>query len=381
MTVAPINTAILSHTSFRNPNGKSSSDSDLDNEFGMVLEGWRKTLPIEERGSFEKAPDPQTEDTDGTQNPVNKEGLNFTPLIGFRPDAISNDCGLQEAFLPSNLDVASRNATGKTIYTLSVSDGDGLGIASNLVETSEVVQQASISTTDSEILHLSTPFLVKDIDTVGVDKSGSRLQEDAELQQEKRMIVSGVNQSDEPSEKSPVAQILTLISSVPPPSTEQSVMFTSRNYTYNQLEFHHSTVRQLRFMLQPETLGEVEVAIRRTGSDTTVTISVGSRSAADAIVRDMVFLEDRLGSLLSSGGVGSVSIAMEIRSPEADFRSASHLEGNQLSNGATYSEGRGFDRDNRSGAHDRRSYSRLVEQATQQPDTSTESRTGDSRVV
>lgn len=74
-----------------------------------------------------------------------------------------------------------------------------------------------------------------------------------------------------------------------------------------------SDVKALRIKLQPEELGEVEVTIRRAGLQTKVTITVGSRAAADAIAMDKGLLEERLGSLLAPGNGHAVTFSMDIR--------------------------------------------------------------------
>ncbi|MFM8748033.1 MAG: flagellar hook-length control protein FliK [Aestuariivirga sp.] len=66
----------------------------------------------------------------------------------------------------------------------------------------------------------------------------------------------------------------------------------------------------LRLRLQPETLGDVEVTLRRRSTDVVVHISVNSEETARTLQQDVALLQDRLGLALSGEAVAAVQISV-----------------------------------------------------------------------
>ena len=104
-------------------------------------------------------------------------------------------------------------------------------------------------------------------------------------------------------------------------------------------------VMALRFTLQPEDLGEVEVTLRRAGQDTKVTISVAAAAAAETLGRDLTLLEDKLGALLAAGSAQSVTVTLQ--SPEPQAGQSWQGGSGQGSGEAALAGGRGSGRDGR----------------------------------
>jgi hypothetical protein len=154
----------------------------------------------------------------------------------------------------------------------------------------------------------------------------------------------------------PALQVLSQISiSVSQGTGQPLVLSTVQNFHhFDQHEALHSEQKLLRFMLQPESLGDVEVTLRQIGQDTKVTISVMAGAAAEAVSRDMVLLEDRLGLLLGSNMTGLVTVSIEIRDPELDQGQFMHPGIRQHPDGTELSSGRGFGREGRGHSHDQR---------------------------
>jgi hypothetical protein len=98
-------------------------------------------------------------------------------------------------------------------------------------------------------------------------------------------------------------------------------------------------VMSLRFTLQPEELGEVEVTLRRTGQETKVTIAVAATAAAESLGRDLTLLEDKLGSLLAAGPAQSVTVTLQ--SPDPQAAQAGQAGGGQGFGEAALAGGRG----------------------------------------
>jgi hypothetical protein len=141
------------------------------------------------------------------------------------------------------------------------------------------------------------------------------------------------------------SSIPTMMSKVPEPiSGQRPLPFESQAAPVE--------VKALRFKLQPEELGEVEVTLRRIGSELKVTINVAEKVAAESIGRDKNFLEDRLGVLIVSGPSPSVTITMEVRNPDHMSGLSSQSGTGQGSAEAALSGGRGFGRESRSAPHD-----------------------------
>lgn len=68
-------------------------------------------------------------------------------------------------------------------------------------------------------------------------------------------------------------------------------------------------IRFLRMMLTPVTLGEVEVTLRRRGTDMQIRIVVSKQAAADALQADIGLLKDQIVNLLPADGTQSISIS------------------------------------------------------------------------
>lgn len=170
------------------------------------------------------------------------------------------------------------------------------------------------------------------------------------------MPVLAGNRELEPVFSTPAAtQVLTQISSVffetiGEPAPSPSVVSTA-----HQLDTPQSEVKLLRFMLQPEELGEVEVALRHMRHETLVTITVSDRAAAEAVNRDMAALEDRLGGLLSTAGSGSVTVSLEVRRTESELAHSAQPSGGYGFDAAALLGGRSSSREGRSNSNEHRS--------------------------
>lgn len=140
-------------------------------------------------------------------------------------------------------------------------------------------------------------------------------------------------------------------------------------------------LKSLRFMLQPENLGDVEVRLRRSGLETKVTITVTGKVAAETLSRDMSILEDRLGALLAAGPGGAVNVSLEIR--ELEQPESQHIQNGeeQGSSNEALPGGRGFAQDGRSGANSHPSPVRLSKEEPNVEDPSTGLAVGAGRVV
>ena len=108
-------------------------------------------------------------------------------------------------------------------------------------------------------------------------------------------------------------------------------------------------LRALRIRLQPEELGEVEVTLRRAGHETKVLIAVTSKAAAEQLSRDLTLLEDRLGSLLTSGAVQTVSVSLQSQDTALMLEQAPQGSGPFTSGDASPQGGRDPASDGRSG--------------------------------
>lgn len=151
-------------------------------------------------------------------------------------------------------------------------------------------------------------------------------------------------------EPAPALQILahlsTILAVAPGPS---SALFSAQHGRhFDQSAMPPSELKSLRIRLQPDELGDVEVTLRRVGLETLVTIIVAGRAAAEKLGRDLSLLEDRLGSLLSSGTAQPVTVTLQSQDPGlATDQSASSGVGQHISDEAL-SGGRGSGRDGRS---------------------------------
>lgn len=108
-------------------------------------------------------------------------------------------------------------------------------------------------------------------------------------------------------------------------------------------------LRALRLRLQPEELGDVEVTLRRAGQETKVLIAVSSKAAAEQLSRDLTLLEDRLGSLLTSGAGQTVSVSLQSQDTGAMLEQAPPGAGPFTSGGAAPQGGRDSASDGRPG--------------------------------
>lgn len=70
-------------------------------------------------------------------------------------------------------------------------------------------------------------------------------------------------------------------------------------------------IKVLRLKLKPDALGEVEVTLRRVSSEMKVHITVERKETAEALKKDLGFLEDRLGVALSPGSSQSIAISLK----------------------------------------------------------------------
>lgn len=140
-------------------------------------------------------------------------------------------------------------------------------------------------------------------------------------------------------------------------------------------------LKSLRFMLQPENLGDVEVRLRRFGLEMKVTITVAGKAAAETLSRDMSILEDRLGGLLAAGPGGSVNVSLEVRDPEPPTPQDMQNSEEQGTNNEALPGGRGFAQDGRSGANNHHSPVRLSKEESNVEDLAAGSAAGTGRVV
>ena len=74
---------------------------------------------------------------------------------------------------------------------------------------------------------------------------------------------------------------------------------------------HTGVIRVLRMKLKPEALGEVDVTLRRSGTELRVEVNVAKQAAANAIQADIELLKERIGSLLHPESPRSVHITVQ----------------------------------------------------------------------
>lgn len=115
----------------------------------------------------------------------------------------------------------------------------------------------------------------------------------------------------------PAQQIIALMTG--PHSSERLLASSPEQSQMPSVE-----IRTLRLKLKPEDLGEVDVTLRRSGSEMKIHISVTRKAAADALQNDLGLLEDRLGGVLLGGSSQPVTIT--IRSPDAYTPFGSQLD-------------------------------------------------------
>jgi flagellar hook-length control protein FliK len=108
---------------------------------------------------------------------------------------------------------------------------------------------------------------------------------------------------------SPAQQIIShLIAEYPAAGRARDV--AARGPDADVISFEKTPLRVFRVTLQPETLGEVEVVLRRTASDVKIRISVDSEMTAQILQRDTTILHDRLRAILSDGALANLEITV-----------------------------------------------------------------------
>jgi hypothetical protein len=188
----------------------------------------------------------------------------------------------------------------------------------------------------------------------GVEPDSSSVFIDVERASEEAAAVIPVTISDETSrdEVPPAIQILSQISNALSMNTGQAAAGTAARQILPLFApmGPSSELKAIRFMLQPENLGDVEVTLRRTGPETKVTIAVANRAVAETLSRDMSILEDRLESLLAPGAANTVNVSMEIRdSGSPQGQNAEWRDGRGTADSGL-SGGNGFGREGKSEA-------------------------------
>jgi hypothetical protein len=384
MTLVSVTTAFARIVDHANRAAMRDVGLEGNSDFDAVLEGWsNERQSIDDGHRSEKAEDPVAINTGVEENSVMVGWLLCAQQLNCKREPASDGVRSsgqslspeQESFLnPSDSGIGQDLSTGMVIK-VKTSEGP--------VENAGVMpgydrKERDFGTTLLDSSHLNNE---KESDS---DRKLSPMPDRGGEKVSQPDVTLTPTVSQEPfslSGTSPAQQILSQISGSSLQAAGTSEISTLVSHIDDQPDVPRSEVIHLRFMLQPEMLGDVEVALRRMGSDTSVTIIVAGKAASDALTADMAILEDRLGSLFAIGGMGSLSISMEIRSPETDVVKSGLAEGGHSFGSATFSEGRSFDGDSRSGSSDHRSHRSAARDPAHEKDSSMEPRTGDSRVV
>ena len=384
MTLASVTTAFARIVDHANRAAMRDVGLEGTSDFEAVLDGWsNERQSIDDGHRSEKAEDPVATKTGVEENSVMLGWLVCAQQLNCKQEPVSD--GVRSSGSSMSLEQVSflnpsDNGAGQDVST---------GIVIKLKTSAGLVEKAKVTPGDDREERDFEPILLDSSD-LSDEKEGDQARKLSPMPDRGGERVSPPEVTPTPtvsqepfslSGTSPAQQILSQISGSSFQAAGKSEIATLVSHTGDQPDVPRSEVIHLRFMLQPEMLGDVEVALRRTGSDTSVTIIVAGKATSDALTADMAILEDRLGSLFAIGGMGSVSISMEIRSPETDVGKSGLAEGGQSFGSATFSEGRSFDGDSRSGSSDHRSHRSVARDPAHETDASVEPRAGDCRVV
>jgi hypothetical protein len=140
-------------------------------------------------------------------------------------------------------------------------------------------------------------------------------------------------------------------------------------------------LKALRIRLHPEELGDVEVILRRVGLEMKVTIAVSRSAAAEALSRDLGFLEDRLGTLLTSSIGQNVTITLQPLEPDLASGQSTYTGTDQFRSDAALSGGGGAGRDGRPAPEGRPASISMMRHNRNEEETLGQPSTGNGRVV
>lgn len=133
---------------------------------------------------------------------------------------------------------------------------------------------------------------------------------------------------------SPAAQVLDLIESAAPVSKPGALPPYPGPVAAGDL-------RVLRMRLHPDSLGEVDVALRRRGKELHIEIAVTRQVAADAIQADIGVLSERIGLLLAGEDTHSIHIVTQLadNAPASPSSQAGRYAGETFAGGAASGSG------------------------------------------
>jgi flagellar hook-length control protein FliK len=352
MTVAPIALAIAQ--AFNSSGQKFTREGEAGNAFSLMVEELSEHAhSTQDRESSEIKRDTESAETTDGKLPE----IVFSAL-----GAVTQD--LQGMPVPADLPAlagkarsagVSYNTTGEQpflpeVYPLLQGEVPTPAYAQKDAEARE--PQLASATEQAKLSRFALSHGFSDGETPGVEQDSSIARLDADRASEEASAVTPVAISDETlrDELPPAIQILSQISNAFSMNTGQAAAgAAARQILPLYLPISPSSeLKSIRFMLQPENLGDVEVTLRRTGPETKVTIAVASRAVAETLSRDMSILEDRLEGLLAMGAANTVNVSMEIRDPESSQGQYAESRGERDTADSEHSGGHGFGREGKS---------------------------------
>ena len=317
MTAAPIALAVA--RIFSNSALKFTRESEPGQSFSLMVDGFSEhAQSTQDKDSPEVNEDPVAAETaDGK----------LTEIVLSALSAVTQDQhGLAgPADLPALTGKAPSAAAAYLVageqpfhpVVLSLLQNEGLTAAYAQDDAGAAEPQPAFEAEQTKLSAFALNHRFAEGDAPRGERDSSMARFDVDRASEEAAAVTPVGMSEETSgdELPPAIQILSQISNALATNSGQAAAGSPVRQTlplYPSM-VQPSELKSIRFMLQPENLGDVEVTLRRTGPETKVTIAVANRAVAETLSRDMSILEDRLESLLAPGAANTVNVSMEIR--------------------------------------------------------------------